>query len=170
MKHKISLRPIHSDDPRIIHESFQQQSWNKPASQYRQYLLEQQGGTRDVIIAEMNHEFVGYLTIRWQSDYPSFREKGIPEIVDFNVLQRYQRRGIGTALMDEAEERIGQVSDFAGIGVGLTRDYGAAQILYFKRNYIPDGRGIVQGSRSIGQGDLISVDHGVVLYLTKKLL
>ncbi|MEZ4847287.1 MAG: GNAT family N-acetyltransferase [Bacteroidia bacterium] len=61
-------------------------------------------GSRDIIIAELNGEFAGYLTIKWESNYIPFKEKAIPEIVDFNVLKKFQRKGIGTALMDEAEQ------------------------------------------------------------------
>ena len=38
--------------------------------------------------------------------YPSYAAAGIPEVRDFNVLAAFQRRGIGTALMDAAEERV----------------------------------------------------------------
>jgi len=98
-----------------------------------------------------------------------FREAGIPEIADFNVLIKYQRKGIGTRLMDEAERRIAQRSSIAGIGVGLTSDYGAAQVLYVKRGYVPDGHGICSDGQSLEYGEQISIDDDLVLYLTKVL-
>jgi GNAT superfamily N-acetyltransferase len=93
---------------------------------------------------------------------------GIPEVVDFNVLKKYQRLGIGTLIMNEAEARIKKVSKVAGIGVGLMKDYGAAQILYIKRGYIPDGAGIIKNSKSLSYGDKITIDDDVVMFLTKK--
>ncbi len=163
------LRKIQKSDPQKISQAFLSQGWNKPISQYEQYYEYQETGKRDIIIAELDGDFAGYLTIKWQSDYLPFQEKEIPEIVDFNVLKKYQRHGIGTRLMDEAENRIQKVSDFAGIGFGVYKDYGAAQILYIKRGYIPDGRGLVKDSISLKKGDSVTVDDSIVFCLVKKL-
>jgi GNAT superfamily N-acetyltransferase len=95
--------------------------------------------------------------------------KKIPEIVDFNVLKRYQRKGIGTALMDEAEKSIKRVSDIAGIGFGVYKDYGAAQILYIHRGYIPDGNGLVRDSVPLNKGDVVTIDDSIVFFLIKNL-
>ena len=138
----VEIRLLTVQDIQPIVVTFAKLGWNKPASQYERYLAEQKSGRRSVLVATLKEVFAGYVTILWESEYPSFRETGIPEIVDFNVLPMLRRQGIGTHLMDEAERRIAERSSIAGIGVGLTGDYGAAQILYFKRGYIPDGRGI----------------------------
>lgn len=169
MKTNVELRKITKEDPIIINEAFQNQGWNKPVSQYEQYFQYQESGERDIIVATVNNEFAGYLTINWQSDYRYFREKQIPEVVDFNVLKKFQRLGIGTALMDEAEKRIKRNSKFAGIGFGITKDYGAAQILYINRNYIPDGNGLVKNSKSLEYGENVEINDDLVLYLIKEL-
>ena len=98
-----------------------------------------------------------------------FHEAAIPEIADFNVLIACQRRGIGTALMDEAERRIATVSPIAGIGVGLTADYGAAQALYAKRGYVPDGRGLFHSGRPISRGATVTVDDDLNLFLIRRV-
>jgi len=169
MKGKLKLKEIKRTDCQNISESFQKQGWNKPISQYEKYVEYQEKGERDVIVAELNQEFAGYLTIKWVSDYTPFQKEGIPEIVDFNVLKKYQRIGIGTSLMDEAEKRIKRVSDYAGIGFGVYKDYGAAQILYINRGYKPDGNGLVKNSIPLKYGDVITVDDSIVFCLTKKL-
>ena len=169
MTPQAQLRPLLAQDPILIHQAFAEQGWNKPISQYEQYLQWQESGQRDIILAEYEGQFAGYLTIQWESDYPPFRAAGIPEVVDFNVLKKYQRRGIGTLLMDEAERRIAQVSSQAGIGFGLYADYGAAQILYIRRGYIPDGQGLVYEGKQQGYGTSVTVDDGLVLYLLKSL-
>lgn len=156
-------------DCTLISAAFQRQGWDKPVEQYERYFLLQEGGIRDIIIAELAQEFAGYLTIQWKSNYGPFQEKGIPEIVDFNVLQKYQRKGIGSNLMEEAEKRIKRVSPICGLGVGLVKDYGAAQILYIKRGYIPDGRGLTSNAKQLKYGDKITIDDGIVLHLTKQL-
>ena len=157
---------IPADCPPIA-EAFAAQGWNKPEAQYRRYLAESQSGQRTVLVAEVDGQFAGYLTVVWVSGYLPFREAGIPEIVDFNVLKKFQRRGIGSALMDEAEQRIAAVSSIAGIGVGLTADYGAAQILYVRRGYVPDGRGAFSKEQALVYGEMVQVDDGLALYLTK---
>ncbi len=163
------LRKIELTDCQVISDAFATQGWNKPVEQYERYFQYQESGERDIIIAEYEGNFVGYLTIKWTSDYLPFQQKSIPEIVDFNVLKKYQRQGIGTQLMDEAERRITVVSNYAGIGFGVYQDYGAAQVLYIKRGYIPDGNGLVIDSTPVKPGSTIRIDDSVVFCLTKKL-
>ncbi|MEM9919527.1 MAG: GNAT family N-acetyltransferase [Bacteroidota bacterium] len=169
MNPKIILRKISLEDCVKISQAFSEQSWNKAVSQYQLYVQYQEQGIRDVIIAEFEGVFAGYLTIHWKSDYTAFREKGIPEVVDLNVLKKFQRKGIASRLMEEAESRIKKVSPFAGIGFGLTKDYGAAQILYINRGYKPDGNGLVKNSRSLSYGEQVTVGDDLVFYLIKSL-
>src|SRR5919109_2421972 len=121
------IRLLKSQDIAEIAQAFQQLDWNKPASQYERYLVEQESGTRLVYLAFVQEEFAGYLTICWNSHYEPFQKENIPEIVDFNVLPKFRRQGIGSQLMDKAESGISKVSPVAGMGVGMTPDYGAAQ-------------------------------------------
>ena len=163
---------IHSLEQSHIPEmakAFQQLGWHKPASQYERYLREQELEIRNVYVAFVEGKFAGYLTICWTSTYLPFRERKIPEIVDFNVLPEFRRQGIGTALMDKAESEITKVSPIAGIGVGMTPDYGAAQRMYVLRGYVPDGLGLVYRGHYITYGEEITIDDNIALYLTKKL-
>jgi GNAT superfamily N-acetyltransferase len=166
----IHFREIKENDLEVISNSFKEQGWEKPIDLYRRYLEEQRNGNRVSIIAEVDGTFVGYTNVLWNSYYSSFKEKSIPEINDFNVLIKYRRQGIGSKLMDKAEEIIKERSDIAGIGVGLFSDYGNAQILYAKRGYVPDGKGIHNGQRYVGYGETIVIDDDVALYLIKKLI
>ena len=163
------IRLLESEDIPQIAEAFEQLGWAKPATQYEQYLVEQMLDARDVYVAFVENQFAGYLTVCWTSSYPPFREAQIPEIVDFNVLPAFRRRGIGTALMDRAEREITRVSLVAGIGVGLTQDYGAAQRLYALRGYVPDGRGLYQRNHHPVYGEKVLVDDDLALFLTKVL-
>lgn len=165
----VRVREMAAADTALVAAAFAAQGWHKPQAQYVRYLEESDQGRRVVLLAERGGEFAGYVTIVWESDYPPFKAAGIPEIVDFNVLIKYQRRGVGTILLDEAERRIAERSVVAGIGVGLTADYGAAQVLYVKRGYIPDGRGLAQAGRAIQHGEQITVDDDLAVYFTKRL-
>ncbi len=150
-------------------KAFTQQSWDKPVSQYEAYLREGREGKRVNLVAEHQGEFAGYVTIVWASGYPPFLEAGIPEIVDFNVLIKFRRSGIGTKLMDEAERLISIRSPVAGLGVCLHSDYGAAQVLYAKRGYVPDGRGAYSRGKFVMYGDQVVIDDDLAIYLIKRL-
>ena len=170
MNESILIRNLKNEDCRIISEAFENQKWNKPFEQFQNYCNEQAKGKRKVLIAELENEFAGYLTVLRQSKYPPFREKNIPEINDFNVLIKFRNRGIGTALMDAAESLIATKTETIGIGVGMTADYGAAQRLYVKRGYIPDGLGVSQNGKILKYGDKITVDDDLTLWFTKELI
>jgi GNAT superfamily N-acetyltransferase len=163
------IRLLTANDISHIAKAFKELGWNKPASQYDRYLMEQTLNARVVYVAFLDQEFAGYLTICWKSSYQPFRESNIPEIVDFNVLPKFRRLGIGTQLMDRAESEIARVSNMAGIGVGMTADYGAAQRLYIRRGYIPDACGLHWRDHHVRYREDITVDDDLALYLTKEL-
>jgi GNAT superfamily N-acetyltransferase len=168
MEVKIIIRLLEERDIPVISLSFKKAGWNKPPLLLENYLFEQVKGTRVVLVAFIKEEFAGYITIKWKSDYPPFVKKGIPEIVDLNVLPPFQRRRIASALVDKAEELIYQHSPIAGIGVGLYSDYGPAQRMYVKRGYIPDTLGVAYKGKHVERGQILPVDDDLILYFTKE--
>ena len=169
MSGKISIREMAESDCPDIVNAFTAQGWEKPLSQYLGYWQEHCAGARLVLVSELEGQFAGYVTIRWESDYPAFHAAGIPEIVDFNVLKKYQRMHVGTALMDQAEQRISARSRVAGLGVCIFVDYGPAQVLYARRGYVPDGRGVFQEGHYPLYCAQVRIDDDLVLYMTKRL-
>ena len=165
----IFIRPLEAGDIKEIADAFAKIGWNKPASQYERYLEEQRAGAQVTLAAFADDRFAGYLNVVWETDYAPFREAGIPEIQDFNVLPEFQRQGIGTQLMDEAERLAGERSRWVGIGVGMTADYGAAQQLYVRRGYVPDGRGLCYDGQPLSWGQNVRVDDSLVLHFLKML-
>jgi ribosomal protein S18 acetylase RimI-like enzyme len=163
------IRQLDPGDIQPIATAFAGIGWNKPARQYERYLAEQARGERLVLVAFLHGAFAGYLTVVWKSGYLPFRTAGIPEIVDFNVLPKVRRRGVGSRLMDEAERHIAERSAVVGIGVGMYPDYGAAQRLYVKRGYVPDGRGLSYKDHHVAPGETVIVDDGLVLHFTRDL-
>jgi GNAT superfamily N-acetyltransferase len=163
------IRPLDETDPGPIAVAFAAIGWDKPESQYRQYLAQQRDGRRCVLVATMADHFAGYLTVVWSSSYPPFAAAGIPEIADFNVLPAYRRRGIGGALMDAGEALVGRRSAVVGIGVGLYADYGSAQRMYVRRGYLPDGRGVMYDGVPVRPGEGIRLDDAATLMFTKRL-
>jgi hypothetical protein len=53
--------------------------------------------------------------------------------------------------------------------VGLYADYGPAQILYARRGYVPDGRGVWYAGRQVQPMESVILDDDTVMYLTKPL-
>jgi GNAT superfamily N-acetyltransferase len=166
MKH-LTIRPLESRDVAPMSAAFSGLGWNKPRSHIASYLSEQQRGTRTVFVPFAGGDFAGYVTVAWIPSHPPFRATGVLEIQDFNVLPRFRRQGIGTSLMDEAERKVSERSGVAGIGVGLSPDYGAAQRLYALRGYVPDGKGLTSNVIPVRPGDEITVNDGLAFYLTK---
>jgi GNAT superfamily N-acetyltransferase len=162
----ISIRIMATEDIPAITDAFAALRWERPIERY---LAEQSQGAREVLLAWQGGEFAGYVTIVWHSEYAPFRDAGIPEISDFSVPQSLRRQGIGSRLLDEAERRIAERSPLAGIGVGLSADYGAAQRLYVQRGYIPDSRGAIFHGRQVAWGATVVVDDEMALFFTKRL-
>lgn len=169
----VLIRPLIREDIVAISESFNQIGWNKPPSLFEEYLKEQEAGERFVWVAHVYDQFAGYITLKWQSQCPSFKAQNIPEIMDLNVLPSFRKMGIGSLLLDIAEKEAATRSDTIGIGVGLYAGsdggYGAAQRLYIKRGYIPDGKGVTYNYEPTIPGNSYSLDDDLVLWFTKKL-
>ena len=173
MKNQIQICALIEKDIAVISDAFNQIGWNKPASLFEGYLKEQEAGERIVWVAQFKDEFAGYVTLKWQSQYPLFKDQSITEIMDLNVLPAYRKMGIGSLLLDAAEKEATTRSDIIGIGVGLYAGedggYGSAQKLYIKRGYITDGKGVTYNYEPTIPGNSYPLDDDLVLWFTKKL-
>ena len=161
---ELILAPISEVDAERVATELSAANWHGD-----RYPAEHAAGTRAALVAAWDGVFVGHLSVLWRSDYLPFRERDTPEISNFNVLPQYRRRRIGTALMDAAEELIAARGDIAGIGVGLYADYTPAHIMYLRRGYLPDGRGIAYRDVTVAPGAQVRVDDDLVLWMTRKL-
>lgn len=163
----LTTRTVQDEDVDPLASAFA--SWPKSRELFRTYAGRVAEGTLDMVVACLGSDLVGYLLIETQSSYPPFARAGIPLIADFNVLHGWRRLGVGTALMDEAEYRVAQVADVVGLGVGLYSDYGAAQRMYVRRGYLPDGAGVVLDGVPVPAGTEMTLDDGPQLMFTKRL-
>lgn len=166
-------RFLSSDDIPEIVSSFNLIGWNKPATLFEKYLKKAELGERLVWVAFVQDQFAGYVTLKWESEYPSFKKQRIPEIMDLNTLPTFRKMGVGSQLLDLAEKQAATKSGTVGIGVGLYAGedggYGVAQRLYVKRGYIPDGKGVTYNYQPTITGDNYKLDDELVLWFTKKL-
>ena len=165
----LDIRSLRRADARALSAAFAAIGWTKPAEQFVRYAAEAENGTRTSWVATVNGEMAGYVTLLWDSDYPGIAGLGIPEIRDLNVLPQFRRRGIASALLDRAEGAAARRSAVVAIGVGLHPGYNAAQVLYVKGGYIPDGLGVTYGDRFVQEGESLPFDDSLVLHFTKEL-
>lgn len=166
---KISIKLLEEKDIPSIVDAFKKADWKKPTSLFEQYLKEQQNNQRTSWVACLENHIAGYITLKWQSEYQDFLTNNIPEIKDLNVLPEYRNLGIGNKLLETAEAMAKEKSNVIGIAVGLHKSYGAAQKLYIKHGYVPDGEGLTYNSKPVEFGESVIVDDDLVLWLTKKI-
>ncbi len=166
---KILIRDLQQSDAQAITDEEIAQGWNATIEKYEMRLRHQAEGKSIALAAEYYGQIAGYINIYPDSEWGAFANQGLAEIVDFGVLVKYRRCGIGSRLMDVAEQIAGQYSDRVYLGVGLHNGYGSAQRMYVKRGYIPDGSGVWYGESVCEQYAACCNDDDLVLYLSKVL-
>ncbi|MCM1335148.1 MAG: GNAT family N-acetyltransferase [Bacteroides sp.] len=146
-----------------------EQGWDASSEKYLKRLEDQRNGKAIALVAEYSGRPVGYINVYPDNTWGAFGGKGLPEIVDFGVLEKYRRRGIGTILMDIAEKVAARYADTVYLGVGLHSGYGSAQRMYIKRGYLPDGSGVWYKDEICKPYGECKNDDDLVLYFSKKL-
>lgn len=165
-----TIRALEADDLDRIAATDGGPAWNADPVLWQGYLADAAQGRRIVLLAFQGQDVVGYGTLLWQSDYLPFKAAGIPEINNLVVAQSARGGGIATAMIGRFEQNAASAGRSAiGLGVGLYADYGAAQRLYVRLGYLPDGRGITYGEKPVVPDQSVRVDDDLVLWLTKPL-
>ena len=165
----ILIRDLMPSDARIITDGEIEQGWDADISKYEMRLQHQAEGKSTALVTEYQGNVAGYINVYPNSEWGAFANRGLPEIVDFGVLEKYRRNGVGTKLMDIAEEIAAKYADTVYLGVGLHSGYGSAQRMYIKRGYIPDGTGVWYKDKISEPYTDCRNDDELVLYLSKKL-
>ena len=167
---KLLIRDMEEEDAQVFFDGFLAQGWHPDISVYHMRLKHQAEGKCIALTAVFEGHPAGSVYVYLTPHDGPFKGKDMPEIHDFNVLQKYQRKGIGNRLMDIAEQLAAQYSDTVCLGVGLCDSYGSAQRMYVRRGYIPDGSGVWYQNKQCRQYETVcTVDDDLVLYLSKKL-
>lgn len=168
MDNSCRVRKMIESDGALLSKAFCEQGWRKEESQLNEYFLLQQSKKHTVLVAEWERNPVGYLIVRPEAQEGPFAMRGIPELVDFNVLIQYQHRGFGNTLMEVAEEMC-QQAGCVSLAVGLHSGYGQAQRIYVKRGYLFDGSGTWYQGKQLEQYAPCYNDDDLVLYMIKEL-
>ena len=128
-------------------------------------------GDRDVLIAQENQQDVGLCVLNFAPLYPLFKRLGIPEIQDLNVMTGARRAGVGASIVTRCEQLAKDKNcDQIGLGVGLDASYGAAQRLYVRMGYMPDGAGVSYDCAPVRAGEMRPVDDLLCLFMVKDLI
>jgi GNAT superfamily N-acetyltransferase len=164
---KISIRQANPNDLEALGFLAPTQ---KEAGYFERCLAEQADGKRLILIAVQDGAYVGYGMLNWSPQYTLYRKLGIPEIQDLNVISVARRSGVATTLVRYCEKlALDKGCSMMGISVGLTADYGAAQRLYIKLGYAPDGYGVTYDRLTVRHGELRPIDDNLALMLVRPL-
>ena len=167
---ELVVRSMEEADVQVFYDEYTAQGWHPEVAYYLMRVREQAEGKCVALTAEYQGSPAGAVYVYLAAKEGPFKGTGWPIIVDFSVLKKYQRKGIGSRLMDAAEQVAGQYADTVCLGVGLCKEYGSAQRMYAKRGYIPDGSGVWYRDKPCVQYETVcTVDDDLVLYLSKRL-
>lgn len=168
---KTMIRPLNVQDLLPLSEfHFPWSTREETLKRWEGYLQEQREGVRLASIVEMGRQIAGYGSLILNSQYPLFKNRSIPEICDLWIFDNYRRKGLATSLIRHFEAVAEQKGySTIGIGVGLYRDYGPAQQLYFQLGYRPDGEGTSYKYLPTTPEEHYPLDDDLLLWMTKKL-
>lgn len=166
----MTIRLAHEKDIETLNHLAMEMGFGYEPAYFERCFLEQDAEKRHIFIAEGDRQAAGYVQLIWRSAYLPFQRLDMPEIQDLNVIPAMRGSGIGGALVDHCEQEARNKGKKAiGISVGLYARYGAAQRLYIKRGYVPDGAGVVYDDVTVQGGEMRVIDDFLALKLTKDL-
>lgn len=138
---KIEVRPIRDDEIDALCEAEGDKS-EENIQYYQCYLTWQKEGECTFLIALLDGKIAGYVFVLYQDRWGAMADARQPGLADLNVFPWNRRRGVGNALLEKAEEIAARYGDTLHLDVHMTAHAGQAQRLYFRRGYVPDGRGV----------------------------
>jgi GNAT superfamily N-acetyltransferase len=165
----LTIRDMKKEDAEIFYSTYLSYGWHPSKEIYIGYYKDQEENKRKVFVAEYEGRVAGICTLVLHPGEGPFGSRNIPEIVDFGVFFDQHNRGIGTKLLDVVEDEAAKISKLVYLAVGIHSGYGAAQRMYVKRGYIPDGTGVWYQGKQLDQYAPCCNDDDLVLFLSKDL-
>jgi len=166
----ITIEPATPDDIPALYAVAAAMRDVHEARYFERCLEEQAAGNRIVLVARDGAALAGYVQLNFRPTYTPFLRLSIPEVQDLNVIPAARQQGLGNKLVIACEALVRErgLSDI-GISVGLYPRYGAAQRLYVRRGYVPDGAGVCYDDTPVAPGEVRAVDDLLTLKLIKAL-
>lgn len=159
------IREASKDDVSLLYKLYD--TIGQKDDGYFEHVFER--GTPVYLIFE-GGEAAGFCLLNWQPRYRLYRKLDIPEIQDLNIVPAHRRKGLATSLIKWCEGVArAKGKESIGISVGLTKDYGPAQILYTNLGYVPDGNGVTYDREGVHTGRAYPMDDNLSLMMTKVL-
>lgn len=165
----IRIRSMAQGDAQIIFDTYLSYGWHPSLETYQNYYLDQEQNKRMVFIAEYEGNVAGLCTLVLDPTEGPWANKGYPEIVDLTVFFHVHNKGIGNKLLDVVEQEAAKRADMVYLAVGVHSGYGAAQRIYVKRGYIPDGSGVWYQGKNLEQYAPCCNDDDLLLFMSKNL-
>jgi GNAT superfamily N-acetyltransferase len=163
-KNGIVIRDMSESDPIVISEGS-----HRPVEPFVMRLKDRANNIAVPLVADYNEKIAGYINVYINAKPNPYSEGIFCEIIDFGVFDIFRKHGIGSKLMDVAEEIAATHNDTVYLSVGLHSGYGSAQRMYVKRGYIPDGFGVKYKDSICEPYHTYCNDDDLVLGLSKKL-
>ncbi len=164
----ILIRNMEETDPQIIYNAEIEQGHHRTVESFSNRLKDEQDGIATPLIAEYRGIVAGYVNV-YRKSFPGVDNNMSCVIEDFGVFTKFRNKGVGSKLMDVAEQIASEYSDEVYLGVGLHSGYGSAQRMYIKRGYIPDGNGVWYHEKQLEPYSECRNDDDLVLCLCKNL-
>ena len=165
----VRIRSMIPGDARIIYDTYASYGWHPSLKTYEDYFRDQENGQRLIFIAEYENSVAGLCTLVLEPKEGPWAGNGWPEIVDLCVFFHIHNKGIGSRLLDVAEQEAAGIADHVFLAVGVHSGYGPAQRIYVKRGYIPDGSGVWYQGKQLDQYAPCCNDDDLLLFLSKEL-
>ena len=160
---------MENGDAKIFYDTYLSYGWHPAMETYERYYAEQENGKRLVFVAEYEGSVAGICTLILNPEQGPYAGNGWPEIVDLCVFFHVHQKGIGSRLLDAAEQEAAKKADHVYLAVGVHSGYGAAQRLYVKRGYNFDGSGVWYQGKQLEQYAPCCNDDDLLLFMSKKL-
>lgn len=164
---KLTIRSMVPEDAKVYFDTYTSYDWHPQMEVYENYYKEQQNGERLVFVPEIEGKVVGICTLVLHPTEGPWGGQNIPEIVDLCVFFHIHKSGIGSKLLDVVEAEAAKRSDTVFLAVGCHSGYGAAQRIYVKRGYIPDGSGVWYQNKNLDQYAPCVNDDDLLLFMSK---
>mgnify|MGYP005850743343 CR=1 FL=1 len=135
----LQIRPLQQEEIELLerHLAF------GPPEKHRERFQMQEMGKVLYLVAWIGGLPVGHVLVNWEGtpDEPMASSlHDCPDIEDLLVSPEHRRRGIGTRLMDAAEESV-RARGFHQVGLGVAVDNHPARTMYEGRGYVDAGYG-----------------------------
>jgi len=167
---QIAIRKASPEDVGTLYDLSAAMGHAKEPDYFERCFAMQEDGALDVYIAAVHDKVAAYGLLSWRPKYSYYKTHNIPEIQDLNVRPAMRRKGIAKAMIEYCENAARKKAySQMGISVGLTANYGAAQRLYTKLGYIPDGNGVTYDRAAIQAGEFRMIDNNLCLMMVKHI-